>query len=106
MLIGRLEIMEEAKIDYISKISKVQEVHENDKVDPEEKYKDVKSNDNLSNNEIILENSQFGYNSQSNFFFLRVEAGQSKSNYSEFPTDNVMKLKKTLMEKYNDARSI
>jgi len=92
MLLGRPEMIEKAQIDYISKISKVQESDEKNKVDPEEKYKKLQ-NKETELNEIILDNVKFGYNEEINDFFIRTKKG---TNEYQFPTEDMFKLKENL----------
>ncbi|PIF04103.1 MAG: flagellin [Arcobacter sp.] len=95
MQLGRLEVMEQAQVDYVSKISKIQEADKKTKVDPEEQYKNAKPNSVIEENEVILDNVQFGYNSETKDFFVRVIKGDVEYKY---PTEDMMKLKKILME--------
>ena len=97
MQLGRLEVMEQTQVDYVSKISKIQEADEKAKVDPEEKYKNATQNADIKVNEVILDNVKFGYNSETNDFFVRIKKGDIEHQY---PTEDMMKLKQTLMEAY------
>ena len=101
MLLGRLEMIEQAQVDHVSKISKIQESDKKDKVDPEEKYKNVQSKLESRNNEMILDNVKFGYNSDTNDFFVRITKGDTELQY---PTEDMMKLKQTLMEAYKSSQ--
>jgi len=92
MLLGRPEMIEKAQVDYISKISKVQESDEKNKVDPEEKYKKLQ-NKETELNEITLDNVKFGYNEEINDFFIRAKKG---TNQYQFPTEDMFKLKENL----------
>ena len=99
MQLGRLEIMDQAKIDYVEKISKVQEADKKAKVDPDDKYKNVQAQLDPSTNEVILDNVKFGYNTETKDFFVRIQKGNSQYQY---PTEDMMKLKKNLMEAYRN----
>ena len=100
MQIGRLEMMEQSQVDYVSKISKIQEAEKKTKVDPDEKYKDLQSSVVEDNNETILDNVKFGYNSDTNEFFVRIKKGNQEYQY---PTEDMFKLKKSLMQAYKDS---
>ena len=70
MQLGRLEVMDQGQVDHVSKISKIQESDQKAKVDPEEKYKNATQNVEVADNEVILDNVKFGYNSKTNDFFV------------------------------------
>jgi uncharacterized FlaG/YvyC family protein len=101
MQLGRLENMDQAQTEYVSKISKIQEADQKAKIDPEEQYKNAGTKVEASNNEVILDNVKFGYNSETNDFFVRVKKGDMEWKY---PTEDMMALKKALMEAYRNAQ--
>ena len=103
MQIARMEMVEQAKVEYNSKISKVQEVDEKLKLDPDEKYKENEDIEIQKSNEVILDNVQFGYDKELGEFFVRIKKGNQEYQY---PTEDMMKLKKTLMEAYTDKQSM
>ena len=103
MQLGRLEVMDQAQVDHVSKIEKIQETDQKAKVDPEEKYKNANKQVEISDNEVILDNVKFGYNSETNDFFVRVKKGNIEWKY---PTEDMMKLKQALMEAYKDGQKI
>jgi hypothetical protein len=100
MQIGRLEMMEQSQVDYVSKISKIQEADKKATVDPDEKYKNLQSSVQTNNNEMILDNVKFGYNSDTNEFFVRIKKGNQEYQY---PTEDMFKLKKSLIQAYEDT---
>ena len=100
MQIGRLEMMEQAQVDYVSKISKIQETDQKEKIDPDEKYKNLLTKDITTDNETILDNVKFGYNSDTNEFFVRIKKGNQEYQY---PTEDMFKLKKSLMDAYKET---
>jgi len=100
MQLGRLEMMEQSQVDYVSKISKIQETDKKTKVDPEEKYKDASSTKIEKTNDVILDNVKFGYDSESKEFFVRIIKGDQEFQY---PTEDLMNLKKSLMEAYQSS---
>ncbi|MEA3553836.1 MAG: flagellin [Campylobacterota bacterium] len=102
MQIGRLEMMEQAQVDYVSKISKIQEADQKTKVDPDEKYKNLLNKDIPTNNETILDNVKFGYNEDTNEFFVRITKGNQEYQY---PTEDMFRLKKSLMDAYKDTQN-
>ena len=99
MQLGRTEIMDQGQVDYVSKISKIQEADQKAKIDPEEKYKDAGTKVVASENEVMLDNVKFGYNSATNDFFVRIKKGDAEFQY---PTEDMMKLKQSLLEAYRN----
>ena len=96
MQVGRLEEMDQSRVNHIEKINKVQNVSNDNKVDPDEKYKNLEESPNkVSESEIILENVKFGFNSATKEFFVRVEKGGLEY---QFPTEQIMRLKEHLKE--------
>jgi len=73
MQLGRTEIMDQSQVDYVSKISKIQETDQKAKIDPEEKYKNASQKVEITENEVLLDNVKFGYNSKTNDFFVRIQ---------------------------------
>ena len=52
MQLGRLEMMDQSKVDYVEKTSKIQETDHKTKVDPDEKYKNAQPKLQTENNEV------------------------------------------------------
>lgn len=103
MQLGRLETMDQAQTEHVAKISKIQEADQKSKIDPEDQYKNASVKVEAPNNEIILDNVKFGYNSETNDFFVRVKKGDIEWKY---PTEDMMQLKKALMEAYKSGQDI
>ncbi|MEA3513096.1 MAG: flagellin [Campylobacterota bacterium] len=102
MQLGRLEVMDQAQVDYVSKISKIQETDQKAQIDPDEKYKNASAKLTISDNEVMLDNVKFGYNSDTNDFFVRITKGDAEYQY---PTEDMIKLKQSLMEAYRSSQS-
>ena len=96
MQLGRLEIMDQAKVEHVEKLSKISSVGEEDKVDPDEQYKNADNQLNAKDQkEVLLDNVKFGFDTESKEFFVRV----SKEGVEyQFPTDQIMRLKAHLQE--------
>jgi uncharacterized FlaG/YvyC family protein len=103
MQLGRLEMMDQSKVDYVSKISKIQETDQKTKIDPDEKYKNASAKVEAPDNEVILDNVKFGYNSDTNDFFVRIKKGDAEFQY---PTEDMMKLKQSLMDAYRSSQEL
>ena len=96
MQLGRLEEMDQSRINHTEKISKVQNVGEENKLKPDEKYKNIQESQNkITANEVILDNVKFGFNSETKDFFVRI----SKDGLEyQFPTEQIMRLKEHLKD--------
>jgi len=91
MQLGRLEIMDQTKVEHVEKISQIQNVNRQHTIVEDEKYKDLE--DGLSpnkKNEVLLDNVKFGFNTESKEFFVRVI---SEGVVYKYPTDQMMRLK-------------
>ncbi|MGD9554980.1 MAG: flagellin [Arcobacteraceae bacterium] len=96
MDIGRVEMIDQSKVNHIEKMQKVQETDKKDKVDPNEQYKNAKPNEIIDDaNEVILDNIKFGYNKSSQDFFVKVTRGDAEYKY---PTEDMMKMKAQLLQ--------
>ena len=102
MQLGRLELIDQAQAAHIEKISKIQETDKKSKVDPDDQYKNLQFQIAKEDaKEIILDNVKFGYNIETKDFFVRIQKGASQYQY---PTEDMMKLKKNLMEAYQNLK--
>ena len=95
MELGRIPEIDTAQQNHVEKLEKVKEVDNNNKIVPDEKYKNVSSNEVDISNEVILDNVQFGYNKKSQDFYVKVTRGEAEYR---FPTEDMMKMKAFLME--------
>jgi len=102
MQLGRLEVMDQTQVDYVSKISKIQESEKKSTVNPDEQYKNAQRKPEIADNEVMLDNVKFGYNSDTKDFFVRIMKGDVEYKY---PTEDMMNLKKSLMEAYKNSQS-
>ncbi|MGB3749971.1 MAG: flagellin [Arcobacteraceae bacterium] len=102
MQLGRLEVMDQTQVDYVSKISKIQESEKKSTVNPDEQYKNAQRNTEVADNEVMLDNVKFGYNSDTKDFFVRIIKGDMEYKY---PTEDMMNLKKSLMEAYKNTQA-
>jgi len=100
MEIGRLPEIDNAKNNHEIKIQKVQETDEKNKIVPDEQYKNAKTNEPIENlNEVVLDNIKFGYNKQTQDFFVKVTRGDAEYKY---PTEDMMKIKAHLNDLLQD----
>lgn len=96
MEIGRIPEIDNSQRQHIDKLEKVKEVDNENRIVPDEKYKNASSKDQPEDvNEVILDNVQFGYNKESHDFYVKVTRGEAEY---KFPTEDMMKMKAFLME--------
>lgn len=96
MELGRIAEIDQSKVNTIEKTQKVKETDNNQKIDPNEQHKNAKANEIVTdNNEVIIDNVQFGYNKSSQDFFVKVTRGNAEYKY---PTEDMMKIKAQLLE--------
>lgn len=96
MELGRLPEIDNAQTNHVEKLKKIQEVDNDNRIVPDEKYKKASSkSEEESPNEVILDNVQFGYNKKSHDFYVKVTRGEAEY---KFPTEDMMKMKAFLME--------
>ena len=91
MEIGRVAEIDNAKTNNVEKLTKVSNLDQKNKVDPEDEYKKALSPDAVANkNEVILDNVRFGYNKDSKDFFVKITKSEAEYKY---PTEDMMKMK-------------
>jgi len=100
MQIGRLELIDQAQTTHVEKLSKIQETDKKAKIDPDEQYKNIEPQITEDPKEVILDNVKFGYNEETNDFFVRIKKGDQEFQY---PTEDMIKLKQSLIEAYKTS---
>ena len=96
MEIGRVAEIDNAKTNNVEKLTKVSNLDQKNKVDPEDEYKKALSPDVVANkNEVILDNVKFGYNKDSKDFFVKITKSEAEYKY---PTEDMMKMKAYLLQ--------
>ncbi len=99
MQLGRLEIMDQAAVDHVSKISKVENLDKKSIIEPDEKYKNLSEQVNkVESNEVMLDNVRFGYDKNTKQFFVRVTTDGMDQ---QFPTEQIMKMKAEFLQNLN-----
>jgi len=100
MQLGRLELIDQAQTTHVEKLSQIQETDKKSKIDPDDKYKNAQPQIQNDQKEVILDNVKFGYNAETNDFFVRIRKGNQEFQY---PTEDMIKLKQSLMEAYRTS---
>ena len=91
MQLGRLEVMDQAAVDHVAKISKVENLDKKHKVDPDEQYKNIEEQANKTHeNEVMLDNVKFGFDKETKQFFVRMTTDGIEH---QFPTEQIMNMK-------------
>jgi hypothetical protein len=96
MQLGRLEIMDQSKVEHIEKLAKIASVDKEHTIQPDEQYKNADNQlQEEKEREVLLDNVKFGFDTESKEFFVRI----SKEGVDyQFPTDQIMRLKAHLQE--------
>ncbi len=103
MQLGRLEVMDQAAVDHVSKISKVENLEKKHTVEPDEQYKNIMEQGNkVGSNEVILDNVKFGFDKETGEFFVRIDGGAMEL---QFPTEQIMKMKSHFKEAVDNLNS-
>jgi len=96
MELGRIAEIDNAKLNNVEKIQKVNKADENNKIVPDEQYKKALGpQEVVDKNEVILDNVRFGYNKSSRDFFVKVTRGEAEYKY---PTEDMMKVKAYILQ--------
>lgn len=96
MELGRISEIDNAQTNHVSKIEKVKETDQNQKIVPDEQYKNASAKTVAEDiNEVVLDNVRFGYNKSSQDFFVKVTRGDAEYKY---PTEDMMKVKAYLLQ--------
>ncbi|HFU74744.1 MAG TPA: flagellin [Arcobacter sp.] len=100
MQLGRLEQMDQSKVEHLEKISKIENVDKQHTIVPDERYKNIQNSVNEHvKNEVILDNVKFGFDKESNEFFVRIE---KEGNDYQFPTEQILRMKAHLQESLDE----
>jgi len=102
MELGRIAEIDNAKLNNVEKVQKVNETSGNDRVIQDDEYKKVLGNrEIIDKNEVILDNVMFGYNKSSKDFFVKVTKGEAEYKY---PTEDMMKVKAYLLQELESSQ--
>lgn len=103
MELGRVAEIKNAQVNHSEKIKSVQEVDEKHKSIQDDEYKKVQGSvHDTEKNEVILDNVKFGYNKQSQDFFVKVTRGEAEY---KFPTEDMMRIKAHVLESIQEQQN-
>ncbi len=103
MELGRIAGIDNAKLNNIEKVEKVNETSEKSKLIQDEEYKKtLGSKQEIQANEVILDNVRFGYNKNSKDFFVKITKGDAEYKY---PTEDMMKVKAYILQQLEETQN-
>ena len=102
MEIGRVADIDNAKVNNIEKVQKINTVDDKNKVIQDDEYKKTLGSEQvLAKNEVILDNVKFGYNKSSKDFFIKISRAEAEYKY---PTEDMMKVKAFILQELENRR--
>ena len=103
MQLGRLEIMDQAVTENVAKLSKVENLDKKHKINPDEQYKNVSSQENkVVSNEVMLDNVKFGFDKETKQFFVRMTTNGMEH---QFPTEQIMNMKADFLKQLEETQN-
>jgi hypothetical protein len=102
MELGRVADIDNAQVNNIEKVQKVNNVDDKNKIVQDEEYKKALGSEQIiAKNEVMLDNVRFGYNKSSKDFFVKVTRGEAEYRY---PTEDMMKVKAFILQELENKR--
>ncbi len=102
MEIGRIPDIDNAQVNNIEKVQKINNVDDKNKVIQDDEYKKTLGNEQvLAKNEVMLDNVKFGYNKSSKDFFIKITRAEAEYKY---PTEDMMKVKAFIMQELENRK--
>jgi hypothetical protein len=96
MEIGRVADIENAQVNNIEKVQKINTVDDKNKIVQDDEYKKTLGNEQIiAKNEVMLDNVRFGYNKSSKDFFIKITRSEAEYKY---PTEDMMKVKAFILQ--------
>jgi len=102
MEIGRVADIDNAQVNNIEKVQKINNVDDKNKVIQDDEYKKTLGNEQvIAKNEVMLDNVKFGYNKNSKDFFIKITRAEAKYKY---PTEDMMKVKAFILQELENKK--
>lgn len=102
MEIGRVADIDNAQLNNIEKVQKINNVDDKNKVIQDDEYKKTLGNEQvIAKNEVMLDNVKFGYNKSSKDFFIKITRAEAEYKY---PTEDMMKVKAFIMQELENRK--
>ena len=102
MEVGRLAQMEQSQIKNEIEVKKVQETSNSNIIKFDDEHQESRKKSLPEYDEVVLDNIRFGYNKQSEDFFIKVKRGDTEI---KFPTDLMMKQKAEWLKMLKESSS-
>ena len=102
MEIGKIPDIDNAQLNNIEKVQKINNVDDKNKVVADDEYKKTLGKEQIvDTNEVILDNVHFGYNKSSKDFFIKITRAESEYKY---PTEDMMKVKAFILQELENRK--
>ena len=102
MEIGKIPDIDNAQLNNIEKVQKINNVDDKNKVVADDEYKKTLGKEQIVDaNEVILDNVRFGYNKNSKDFFVKITRAEAEYKY---PTEDMMKVKAFILQELENRK--
>jgi hypothetical protein len=102
MEIGKIPDIDNAQLNNIEKVQKINNVDDKNKVVADDEYKKTLGKEQIVDaNEVILDNVRFGYNKNSKDFFVKITRAEAEYKY---PTEYMMKVKAFILQELENRK--
>ena len=102
MEIGRVADIDNAQVNNIEKVQKINNVDDKNKVVQDDEYKKTLGSEQIiEKNEVMLDNVKFGYNKSSKDFFIKITRAEAEYKY---PTEDMMKVKAFILQELENRK--
>ena len=103
MEIGKIPDIDNAQLNNIEKVQRINNVDDKNKVVADDEYKKTLGKEQIVDaNEVILDNVRFGYNKNSKDFFVKITRAEAEYKY---PTEDMMKVKAFILQELENRKS-
>tara|TARA_B100001063_G_scaffold241468_1_gene268399 strand:+ start:178 stop:510 length:333 start_codon:yes stop_codon:yes gene_type:complete len=102
MEIGRVADIDNAQVNNIEKVQKINNVDDKNRVVQDDEYKKTLGSEQIiEKNEVMLDNVKFGYNKSSKDFFIKITRAEAEYKY---PTEDMMKVKAFILQELENRK--
>ena len=102
MEIGKIPDIDNAQLNNIEKVQRINNVDDKNKVVADDEYKKTLGKEQIVDaNEVILDNVRFGYNKNSKDFFVKITRAEAEYKY---PTEDMMKVKAFILQELENRK--
>ena len=102
MEIGRVADIDNAQVNNIEKVQKINNVDDKNRVVQDDEYKKTLGSEQIiEKNEVMLDNVRFGYNKSSKDFFIKITRAEAEYKY---PTEDMMKVKAFILQELENRK--